>query len=171
MQIESLEIYNFKCLQNVNLTKLPGMAVFIGQNGSGKSTLFDAFYFLQNALLYDVHWAFQTRGGFKEVISRNQTGNISMGLKFRPDKNDPLITYYLSMGLNDKKIPVVKLEFLQLASINQERPKLVLEFHHGRGYGNPGEFSGQAFQKHKSAKRVEMTLKSPQILGLILSSF
>jgi predicted ATPase len=45
MRIESLEIHNYKSLQNVKLLKLPGMAVFIGRNGVGKSTLFDVFGF------------------------------------------------------------------------------------------------------------------------------
>ncbi|MDR1157158.1 MAG: AAA family ATPase [Oscillospiraceae bacterium] len=51
MRIESLEIHNFKSLQNVSLTDLPGMAVFVGRNGVGKTTLFDVFGFVKKSSL------------------------------------------------------------------------------------------------------------------------
>jgi len=54
MRIESLEIHNFKSLQNVKLADLPGMAVFVGRNGVGKTTLFDVFGFLNDAFVADV---------------------------------------------------------------------------------------------------------------------
>jgi predicted ATPase len=108
MRIESLEVHNFKSLQNVKLTNIPGMAVFVGRNGVGKTTLFDVFGFLNDALVGDIKTALQRRGGFKEVISRGQEGEISFVIKFRPDKDEPLITYELSIGLNEKGAPVAK---------------------------------------------------------------
>jgi predicted ATPase len=42
MQIESIEIRNYRVFRDARLTDLPRMAVVVGVNGSGKSTLFDA---------------------------------------------------------------------------------------------------------------------------------
>lgn len=164
MRIESLEIHNFKSLQNVKLTNLPGMAVFVGRNGVGKTTLFDVFGFLNNAFVADVKIALQARGGFKEVISRGQSGDISFTIQFRPDKNEPLITYDLSVGLNDKGLPVVKSEILRFRRGSKGSPWHVLEFHEGKGFAAEGELTDYA--SAKEAKRKERTLNSPHILAI-----
>lgn len=41
MQIESLEIKNFRLFRDAKLDALPRMTVVAGANASGKSTLFD----------------------------------------------------------------------------------------------------------------------------------
>jgi predicted ATPase len=164
MRIESLEIHNFKSLQNVKLTKLSGMAVFVGRNGVGKTTLFDVFGFLNDALIQDVKIALQIRGGFKQVISRGQTGEISFVVKFRPNKAEPLITYELSIGLNDKSVPVVKTEILKFRRGSKGQPWRVLEFHEGKGFAVEGELTEYA--DAKEAKRTQRTLNSPHILAI-----
>jgi predicted ATPase len=164
MRIESLEIHNYKSLQNVKLTKLPGMAVFVGRNGVGKTTLFDVFGFLNDALIFDVKMAFGLRGGFKQVISRGQDGDISFVIKFRPNKDEPLLTYELSIGLNDKSLPVVKTEILKFRRGSKGKPWRVLEFHEGRGFAAEGNLSEYA--DAKEAERTQRTLNSPHILAV-----
>jgi predicted ATPase len=164
MRIESLEIHNFKTLQNVKLTNIPGMAVFVGRNGVGKSTLFDVFGFLNDAFISDVKTALQTRGGFKEVISRGQSGSISFKIQFRPDKNELLMTYELSVGQNNKGLPVVKSEILSTKHGSKNAPRRVLEFHEGKGFAAEGESNGSAPAKQTETK--ERTLNSPHILAI-----
>ena len=74
MKIEALRVKNFKAFKDIKLTNLPAISVFIGANGTGKTTLFDVFGFLRDALQDNVRVALQKRGGFKEVITRGETG-------------------------------------------------------------------------------------------------
>ena len=67
MQIESIEIKNYRLFRNVLLNDLPQMVVVVGANGSGKSTLFDVFTFLKDALTQNVAAAVARRGGFPRV--------------------------------------------------------------------------------------------------------
>jgi predicted ATPase len=164
MRIESLEIRNYKSLQNVKLTNLPGMAVFVGRNGVGKRTLFDVFGFLNDALNADVKIALQARGGFKEVISRGQSGEISFTLRFRPNKNEPLITYELSIGLKDKITPVVKKEILRFRRGSSGRSWRVLEFSEGSGFAEEGDLTDYNSAK-ETQNRPRRILTSPHILA------
>jgi len=50
MQIESIEIRNYRLFRQAELRDLPRLNVVVGANGSGKSTLFDVFSFLKEAL-------------------------------------------------------------------------------------------------------------------------
>lgn len=113
MKIESLEIHNYKVFRNVTIKDLPNMAVFLGKNGVGKTTFFDVFGFLHDCLNSNVKAALAKRGGFKEVLSRDQSGDISFVIKFRPSKDEPLITYELSIGLDEQNKAVVKKEILR----------------------------------------------------------
>lgn len=47
MQIEAIEIRNYRLFRDAKLTDLPRLAIVVGANGSGKSTLFDVFSFLK----------------------------------------------------------------------------------------------------------------------------
>ncbi|MDR1872626.1 MAG: AAA family ATPase [Deltaproteobacteria bacterium] len=165
MRIEYLEIHNFKSLQNVVLKNIPGMAVFIGRNGVGKSALFDVFSFLQDSLFNDVSVALKSRGGFREVVSRGQNGDISFILKFRPEKGAPLISYELSIGLNDKQIPVVKTEIMRIRPGSKGKPWPALEFHDGKGWAAEGDLTD--CQSAKEGKnRLLRALNSPRILAV-----
>ncbi|MCX8491109.1 MAG: AAA family ATPase [Cyclobacteriaceae bacterium] len=70
MRIESIKIKNYKAFQDIDLSNLPELAIFVGANGVGKTTLFDVFGFLSDALRNNIRQALVKRGGYKEVISR-----------------------------------------------------------------------------------------------------
>ncbi|MDR2897414.1 MAG: AAA family ATPase, partial [Spirochaetaceae bacterium] len=164
MRIESLEIHNFKSLQNVHLKNIPGMAVFVGRNGTGKTTFFDVFGFLNDAFVADVKIALQARGGFKEVVSRGQTGDVSFTIQFRPNKNEPLMMYTLAIGLDAKNMPIVKSEILHFYRSGNKSPWTVLEFHEGKGFAVEGGLSD--YTPEKEGERKERTLNSPHILAV-----
>ena len=50
LQIEGIEIKNYRLFRKVELNNLLPMTVVVGANGSGKSTLFYVFTFLKDAL-------------------------------------------------------------------------------------------------------------------------
>lgn len=82
MRIESILLRNYRVFRNAELTDLPSMATVVGANGSGKSTLFDALSFLKDALNQNVAHAVERRGGFRELVSRGESGPISIILHF-----------------------------------------------------------------------------------------
>ncbi len=111
MKIESIKIKNFKAFKNVEMRDIPRFCVIVGANGSGKTTLFNVFGFLKDALAHDVNTAFNKRGGFNEVISRDCTGNIEFEIKFRAKdtvRNNPIITYSLSIVQENNKAIIDK---------------------------------------------------------------
>ena len=83
MRIESMFLRNYRLFRNAELTDLPAMATVVGANGSGKSTLFDALSFLKDALTKNVADAVARRGGFHELVSRGESGPISIILHYR----------------------------------------------------------------------------------------
>lgn len=83
MKIESIKVKNFKVFKDIKVDKLSKMCVFLGANGAGKTTFFDTFGFLSDALKDNVSTAINRRGGFKEVVSRDEKGEIEFEIKFR----------------------------------------------------------------------------------------
>ncbi|NJN32945.1 MAG: AAA family ATPase [Saprospiraceae bacterium] len=169
MKIEKISIRNYKVFKNVEIRDLPNMCVFLGANGSGKTTLFDVFGFLSSALRNNVKTALNQRGGFKEVISRDSSGDIEFEIKFRNSQDkytSPLITYELSIGLNSLNQPIVTKEVLSYRRGKTGKPYRFLNFSNGKGYAitNEDEFeeSKQAFE----GKREDQTLDSPDILAI-----
>jgi predicted ATPase len=122
------------------------------------------FGFLKQALVGDIKTALQSLGGFKEVISRDQSGDISFSIKFRPQKNEPLIIYELSIDLNDKSLPIVKSEILKFRRGSKGPLWHVLEFHEGKGFAAEGELTD--YSSVKAAARKKRNLNSPHILAL-----
>ena len=162
MKIESFRIRNYRVLRDVWLDKLPSMSVFVGANGSGKSTMYDAFGFLHDALIHNVKQALYLRGGFKEVVSRDQKGPIVFELKFRAE-GGPLATYSLEIALEEGR-PVVEREVLKYRRGQHGQPWKFLDFRRGVGeavtneedYGKPGAVE----------QREPQTLESPDILAI-----
>lgn len=164
MKIESLEIHNYKVFRNVTIKDLPNMAVFLGKNGVGKTTFFDVFGFLHDCLNSNVKAALAKRGGFKEVLSRDQSGDISFVIKFRPSKDEPLITYELSIGLDEQNMAVVKKEILRFRRGQKGAPWKVLEFYSGEGLAAEGKLN--SYEDVNLTTRKRQKLDSPDILAI-----
>jgi predicted ATPase len=175
VQIESLKIQNFKALKNVEITNLSALSVFVGANGTGKSTLFDVFGFLSDALQGNVTQALARRGGFKEVISRNATGNIAFEIKFRDSSSislagailstkAPLVTYQLEVGLDDEGRPVIELELLKYRRGQRGQPWRFLDFKRGEGLAIKNE--ADYGRSNVKEEREFQQLDSPDILAI-----
>ncbi|MCL2856775.1 MAG: AAA family ATPase [Oscillospiraceae bacterium] len=164
MQIESLHIYNFRVFQDVLVADIPKMAVFMGQNGSGKTTFFDVFGFLHDCLTSNVRTALAKRGGFEEVRSREQRGDLKFVIKFRPSPEEPRITYELTIGLNPKKMPVVKKEIMRFRRGQHGKPWKILDFSYGKGSAAEGELLH--YDDVKEATRKPQKVSEPDILAI-----
>ncbi|MGL4593549.1 MAG: AAA family ATPase [Thermoguttaceae bacterium] len=164
MRIETLKIKNFKVFQDVEVMNIPKMAVFLGKNGAGKTTFFDVFGFLNDCLSKNVKSALAARGGFAEVISREQSGNIEFYIQFRQTDKDPRITYELSIGLDDNKQPIVVKEKMRFRRGRTGQPFKVLDFSNGSGTAAVGQF--KTLDDMKNARRQEQKLDSPDTLAI-----
>ena len=67
MQIESIELKNYRLFRHAKITALPSMVTLVGANGSGKSTLFDVLSFLKDALTRDVAHAVRAPRGIRGI--------------------------------------------------------------------------------------------------------
>lgn len=169
MKIEKIKIKNYKVFEDTEISDLPSMCVFLGANGSGKSTLFDIFGFLSEALRNNVRSAINNRGGFKEVISRNKSGDIEFEIKFRNDaidgKKQPLITYELKIGL-EQNMPIVKREVLSYRRGQMGKPFKFLNFSSGRGFAIINEEKFEEAKQDFQEERKEFLLESADILAI-----
>lgn len=162
MQIESLEIKNYRLFKEAILRDLPRMTVIVGANGSGKSTLFDVFTFLKDALTQNVATAVARRGGFKEVVSRGERGPIELVVKFR-ESGGKLATYQLEVA-EDGGRPVVHREILKFRRGQHGKPWHFVDFSRGRGNAITNEAAyGQAGVE---AERKEHVLDDPSVLAI-----
>jgi len=170
MKIEKIRIKNFKVFRDAEIRDLPNLCVFLGANGSGKSTLFEVFGFLSDALKSNVRVALNKRGGFKEVYSRNGQGDIEIEVKFRNSeldgKKQPLITYELSVSLDEMNQPIVKSEILSYRRGQWGRPYKFLEFSKGKGNAIINESEFETAKQEFKEEREEQTLDSPDILAI-----
>jgi len=164
VKIESLYIKNYKIFKEVFLKDIPNLAVFLGSNGSGKSTLFDVFGFLHDALIDNVRAAITKRGGYKEVISRGEKGPIEFEIKFRNRPEEPVVTYDLIIGPDQKGIPVVKREVLKYRRGQKGKPWHFLDFSEGTGVAIINEM--EYGLPDAEPKREEQKLDSPDILAI-----
>jgi len=141
MRIEYLKLKNFKVFRDVEMKDIPRFCVLVGANGTGKSTLFDVFGFLKDCLIFNITRAFQSRGGFKEVVSRgHETERIVIELQFRmPISNvERLVTYHLEIG-TDRGRPVVEREILRYKRGAYGSPYHFLDSRLGEGYAVTNE--------------------------------
>jgi predicted ATPase len=162
MQIESIEIRNYRVFKSAVLSNLPRLSVLVGENGSGKSTLFDVFSFLKDALAQNVAKAVSRRGGFKELVSRESSGPISIILKFR-ETGGRLATYELSV-VSEEGLVTVEREVLKFRRGQRGQPWHFVDFSRGKGtaitneamYGKPGA----------REERKEYVLDEPTVLAI-----
>jgi len=165
MKIEALRVKNFKTFKDIKLSNLPAISVFIGANGTGKTTLFDVFGFLRDSLQDNVKVALQKRGGFKEVVTRGETGPIEIEIKFREDvgKTSPLVTYSLTISLENHQ-PVVEREILKYRRGQKGKPWHFLDFSKGKGDAITNEENYA--DKESKDEKVQQQVDSPDILAL-----
>lgn len=167
MQIEEIEIKNYRVFRHTKLENLPRLVVLIGANGVGKSTLFDVFAFLKDALSMNVDKAVTKRGGWKELASREFTHEpIELTLQFRLEITgyERLVTYYLKIEPDAKGHTVVAREILRYKRSSHGAPFHFLDFAYGKGYAitNEEDFS----IKDRELKREEQELDAPDILAI-----
>jgi len=136
-RIESLRIRNYRALRDVEFKKLTPLSVFLGPNGSGKSTLFDVFAFLSECFTTGLRRAWDKRGRFKELRTRDCDGNIIIDLKYR-EPGHPLVTFHLAIG-EDVDGPKVAEEWLEWKRGSSGRPFRFLDFANGSGTVIGGE--------------------------------
>lgn len=162
MQIEGLEIRNYRLFRHAKLDRLPSLAVFVGANGSGKTTLFDVFSFLKESLTHNVAQAVARRGGFRELVSRGQAGPIEVTVKFR-ESGGRLATYQLAVAEEDGA-PVVAREVLKFGRGQTGKPWHFVDFSRGRGTAIAKEPA--LGQKDAEAEREEHVLDDPSLLAI-----
>lgn len=162
MQIEALEIENYRLFRRAKLTDLPSLTVVIGPNGSGKSTLFDVFTFLKDALAHNVVQAVNRRGGFKELVSRGEKGPIGITVKFR-EPDGPLVTYDLKVANEDGR-PVIARELLKYRRGRRGRPWHFVDF--SRGHGTAITNESAYGQEGAEERRETYDLDDPSVLAI-----
>jgi predicted ATPase len=99
-RIEYLRVKNFRALKDLELKNIKPLTVLLGQNGSGKSTVFDVFAFLAECFSIGLRKAVDKRGRFRELRTRGSNESIVIEIKYRENKNSPLITYHLAINEN-----------------------------------------------------------------------
>lgn len=166
MKIESIKLKNFRAFRNIEMLDIPQFCVVVGANGTGKSTLFDVFGFLKDCLTYNVSKALQSRGGFKEVISRESDQDIiSIELQFRLEitGSERLVTYLLEIA-NKKGKAIVQREVLRYKRGSYGSPYHFINFSNGKGSAvtNEEDFS----KTEEDLEREEQTLNSPDMLAI-----
>ncbi len=162
MQIESMEIRNYRLFRSAELKGLGRLAVFVGANGSGKSTLFDLFSFLKDALTQNVAQAVARRGGFREPVSRGEEGPIGITLKFR-ESGGRLATYVLNIA-NDGGRTVVDREVLRFRRGQYGQPWHFVDFSRGQGTAitNESVYGSEGAE----AERKDYVLDEPSVLAI-----
>lgn len=167
MQIESIEIKNYRLFRDTKLQNIPRLCVLVGANGTGKSTLFDVFSFLKDALAMNVGKAVSKRGGYKELASRGFADQpIELTLQFRLEITgyERLVTYILRIEPDATGRAVVAREVLRYKRGANGKPFHFLDFANGRGYAITNE---EDFSKVDEALlREEQELDAPDILAI-----
>lgn len=162
MQIETIEIRNYRLFRDAKLHGLPQLTIIVGSNGSGKSTLFDVFSFLKEALTQNVAQAVARRGGFAELVSRGQTGPIGITVKFR-ESGGRLATYQLDIASQQGQ-PVVHREILRFRRGQYGKPWHFVDFAYGRGTAITNE--AMYGRKGVQAEREAWVLDDPSVLAI-----
>ena len=164
-RIERLTVNNYRALRDVTFETLPSLAVLLGANGSGKSTVFDVFAFLSECFQEGgLRRAWDKRGRFKELRSRDQAGNIVIELAYRERGgavgiDDPLITYHLEIREEHTR-PVVAHEWMRWKRQHPGAPFHFLNFKEGQGEVISGE------KPESKDSRIRQRLGSPDLLAV-----
>jgi predicted ATPase len=166
MKIETIHLKNYKVFQDVTFQDLPQFCVIVGANGTGKTTLFDVFGFLKDCLAYNVTVALQSRGRFREVVSRgHEDESIHIELQFRLQISgiERLVTYVLEISSNGGKATVER-EILRYKRGPYGSPFHFLDFKKGEGFAITNEEDFNV--PDEDLRREYQTLNSMDILAI-----
>src|SRR5512145_175670 len=158
-RIEELSVRNYRALYNLRLGPLTPLTVLLGPNGSGKSTVFDVFAFLSECFSNCLRKAWDRRGRFRELRSREADGPIEIELKYREHQNTPIITYHLAIDEGPRG-PYIDEEWLQWRRGSRGRPFRFLDFRNGAGLVISGE------TPNERGKRIDERLDSAELLAV-----
>jgi predicted ATPase len=145
-RLESLKVQNYRALRNLELENLTPLTVFLGPNGSGKSTIFDVFAFLSECFTESLRKAWDRRGRFRELRTRDSEGCIIIELKYRETSASPLITYHLAIDEENNR-PFIAEEWLHWRRGRSGKPFRFLDFKKGEGQVISGESPEQKDQR------------------------
>ena len=158
-RVETLHVKNYRALRDVRLEKLTPLSVLLGPNGSGKSTVFDVFAFLSECFIGGLKKAWDRRGRFKELRSRDSEGPIIIELQYREAPRTPLITYHLEID-EERRMPVIRREYLQWRRGQHGKPFRFLDFHLGEGEVISGD------KPEQDDERITTPLSGPDVLAV-----
>jgi len=158
-RIESLKVQNYRALHNLELENLTPLTVFLGPNGSGKSTIFDVFAFLSECFTESLRKAWDRRGRFRELRTRDSEGCIIIELKYKETSKSPLITYHLAIGEENNR-PFIAEEWLQWRRGQYGKPFRFLDFKKGEGQIISGE------SPDEEGERITEKLESSEFLAV-----
>ncbi len=159
-RVTALRVRNYRALRDVTLKDLTPITVLLGPNGSGKSTVFDVFAFLSECFGEGIRKAWDRRGRFRELHSRDSDGPIVVELKYRERPKTPLITYHLELD-EERGRPVVSHEFLRWTrGGGSGRPFSFMDYRRGVGEVITGE------KPERTDRRVPRKLAGPDMLAV-----
>ena len=159
-RVTALRVRNYRALRDVTLKDLTPVTVLLGPNGSGKSTVFDVVAFLSECFGEGIRKAWDRRGRFRELRSRDSSGPIVVELKYRERPRTPLITYHLELD-EEKGRPVVSHEFLRWTrGGGSGRPFSFMDYRRGVGEVITGE------RPERTDRRVPRMLAGPDMLAV-----
>lgn len=158
-RIEYLKVQNYRALHNLELKKITPLTVFLGPNGSGKSTIFDVFAFLSECFTESLRKAWDRRGRFRELRTRDSEGCIIIELKYKETSKSPLITYHLAIDEENNR-PYIAEEWLQWRRGQYVKPFRFLDFRKGEGQVISGE------SPDEEGERITEQLASSELLAV-----
>jgi predicted ATPase len=158
-RIEYLKAQNYRALHNLELKNLTPLTVLLGPNGSGKSTIFDVFAFLSECFTESLKKAWDRRGRFRELRTRDSEGCIIIELKYKETSQSPLITYHLAIGEENNR-PFIAEEWLQWRRGQYGKPFRFLDFKKGEGQVISGE------SPDEEGERITEQLASSELLAV-----
>jgi predicted ATPase len=158
-RIEYLKVQNYRALHNLELKNLTPLTVFLGPNGSGKSTIFDVFAFLSECFTESLRKAWDRRGRFRELRTRDSEGCIIIELKYRETSASPLITYHLAIDEENNR-PFIAEEWLHWRRGQSGKPFRFLDFKKGEGQVISGE------SPDEEGERITEQLASSELLAV-----
>lgn len=164
MQIEQIHVKNYRVLRDAKLDLSSPLTIIIGANGTGKSTLFDVFSFLKDALAGNTAKAVARRGGFQQLVSRGESGPVSITVKFR-ESGGRLATYILEVASEQGRVVVTK-EVLRYRRKGVKRGRAWYFVNFSRGKGTAITNDSLYDEDGVEEKREAYQLDEPSILAI-----